>query len=153
MQLNFSASWKKVLWISMNFLLISGKHFWRVVKGTRRQYECMHTGSFAQNSFQITVNSFNTSKKLQFWLKFAKIIHFLMLKTIMENLGFILEMIKNCQVAPQVQYFYNKCKNHDIVTINLPLGMAWVSKAVNLSSSNWFGLLFFSQNCTNPVFW
>ena len=46
-QLNFSASWVKVLLISMGFLSTLLES---IVKGTCRQYECMHTGSFAQKS-------------------------------------------------------------------------------------------------------
>ena len=54
-----------------------------------------HTGSFAQNSFQIDlINSCSTSKKLQFWLKIVKIIYFLTLKPIKGKLGFILEIMK-----------------------------------------------------------
>ena len=42
-----------------------------------------HTGTFAQNSFQIdSINSCGTSKKLQYWLKIVKIIYFLTLKPI-----------------------------------------------------------------------
>ena len=54
-----------------------------------------HTGSFAQNSFQIDlINSCITSKKLQFWLKIIKIICFLILKPIKGKLGFILKIMK-----------------------------------------------------------
>ena len=55
----------------------------------------LHTGSFAQNSFQIdSINSCSTSKKLQFWLKIVKIIYLLTLKPIKGKLGFILEIMK-----------------------------------------------------------
>ena len=54
-----------------------------------------HTGTFAQNSFQIdSINSCSFSKKLQFWLKIVKIIYFLTLKPIKGKLGFILEIMK-----------------------------------------------------------
>ena len=55
----------------------------------------MHTGTFAQNSFQIdTINSCSTSKKLQFWLKIVRIIYFLTLKLIKGKLRFIFEIMK-----------------------------------------------------------
>ena len=54
-----------------------------------------HTGSFAQNSFQIdSINSCSTSKNLLFWLKMVKIIYFLTLKPIKGKLGFILKIMK-----------------------------------------------------------
>jgi hypothetical protein len=54
-----------------------------------------HTGSFAQNSFQIdSINSCCTSKKLEFPLKIVEIIYFLTLKPIKGTLGFILEIMK-----------------------------------------------------------
>ena len=58
-------------------------------------YATQHTGSFAQNSFQIdSINSCCTSKKLEFRLKYFKIIYFLLLKPIKGTLGFILEIMK-----------------------------------------------------------
>ena len=55
----------------------------------------MHTGIFAQNSFQNdSINSRSTSKKLLFWLKIVKIIQFLTLKPIKGTLGIILKMLK-----------------------------------------------------------
>ena len=55
----------------------------------------LHTGSFAQNSFQIdSINSCCTWKKLEFWLKNVKINYFLTLKPIKGTLGFILEIMK-----------------------------------------------------------
>ena len=55
----------------------------------------MHTGSCAQNSFQIdSINSCSTSKKLLFWLKIVKIIYFLTIKPIKGKLGFILKIMK-----------------------------------------------------------
>ena len=59
--------------------------------------ECppLHTGSFAQNFFQIdSINSCSTSKKLQFWLKIVKITCFLALKSINGKLKFIWEIMK-----------------------------------------------------------
>jgi hypothetical protein len=54
-----------------------------------------HTGSFAQNSFQIdSINSYCTSKKLEFRLKIVEVIYFLKLKPIKRTLGFILEIMK-----------------------------------------------------------
>ena len=55
----------------------------------------MHTGTFAQNSFQIdSINSCSTSKKLLFGLKIVKIIQALTLKPIKGTLSFILKMLK-----------------------------------------------------------
>ena len=54
-----------------------------------------HTGSFAQNSFQIdSINSCMTSKKLRFWLTILTNIYFLLLKPIKRKLGFTLEIMK-----------------------------------------------------------
>ena len=54
-----------------------------------------HTGSFAQNSFQIdSINSCCTSKKLGLWLKIVIIIQILTVKPIKGTLGFILEIMK-----------------------------------------------------------
>ena len=72
------------------------EYFCRAVGTSRRRKEReAHTGSFAQNSFQIdSINSCCTSKKLEFRLKFFKIIYFLLLKPIKGTLGFILEIMK-----------------------------------------------------------
>jgi len=53
---------------------------------------------------------------------------FLTLKSIKGILGFILEIMKKINSWSQVRNLNKKCKNHDISTIILPLGMAWVSK-------------------------
>ena len=54
-----------------------------------------HIGSFSQNSFQIdSINSCNTLKKLQFWLKIVSNIYFLTLKPMKGLLGCILKITK-----------------------------------------------------------
>ena len=83
----------------------------------------IHTGSFTQNSFQIDwINSCSTSKKLQFWLKIVKIIHFLIIKLIKGKLGFILEITK------KNTRWRHKSEISKRNVIILPLGVAWVSK-------------------------
>ena len=60
-----------------------------------RRHKATHTGSFAQNSFQMdSINSCHTSKKLEFWLKIVNIIYFSTPKLIKGTLGFILEIMK-----------------------------------------------------------
>ena len=67
-------------------------HFYCLIPASKN---ANHTGSFAQNFFQIdSINSLSTSKDLEFWLKIVKIICFLILKPIKGTLGFILEIMK-----------------------------------------------------------
>ena len=93
----------------------------------------IHTGSFAQNYFQIdSINSCRTSKKLQFWLKYVRMIYFLTLKPIKGKLGFILDILKKKSLAGATSQKSQKYKNHDIFTIILV--MTWVSKDATWST-------------------
>ena len=83
------------LYITKNILLLQKSISTQCVAIFTRPVRTLHTGSFAQNSFQIdSINSCCTSKNLEFQLKIVKLIYFLTLKPIKGTLVFILEKLK-----------------------------------------------------------
>ena len=128
--------------LSFKALALYGQNGWRPVAHSYWEF-CPKLLSYW------SINSCCISKKLQFWLKSVRMIYFLTLKPIKGKLGFILEIMKKLlggATSQKSQKYKKPWYLHYYSSDDL--GVKW-SNMIHLSSSNWFGPLFSSQNRTN----